>query len=318
MTTLLELSGITHFYGRLCALNDVSLQIEQGAIGLVGQNGAGKSTMMQILLGLIKPSQGDARVLGLDVRSSGIALRGRVGFMPERETLIPGLHGIEMVSLAGELCGMARKQALRRAHETLSYLGLEEARYRKVEEYSLGMKQRLKLAATLVHDPEVLLLDEPTAGLDPGGRSEMLALLATLAARPNRSLVLSSHLLGDVERVCASAVILHEGRVIGMGRIDELKIGETRSFVIRWQGESDSFLTDLRRLGATVYTNNRPHEARVEVPSGWSNRTFFERARHHNLVITGLEPADEKFEAVYHRLLAGKANVAQAAERAPS
>ena len=195
MTSLIELSNVTHYYGQVCALNDVSVEVGSGAVGLIGQNGAGKSTMMQILLGLIQPTQGSARVLDQDVRDGGLQLRGRIGYMPEREVLIPGLRGVEFVALAGELSGLSRRQAKRRAHETLSYLGLEEARYRKLEQYSVGMKQRLKLAATLVHDPDVLLLDEPTAGLDTAGRSAMLRLLCVLAARPNKSLIMSSHLL---------------------------------------------------------------------------------------------------------------------------
>ena len=167
--SLIQLRGVTHFYGRVCALRDVTLQVEPGAIGLIGQNGAGKSTMMQILLGLIRPTSGSATVLGHEVRTSGLRLRGRVGYMPERDALVPGLSGIEYATLAGELCGLSPRQAKRRAHEMLSYLGLEEARYRRLEQYSVGMIGRLKLAATLVPDPDLLLLDEPTAGLDPQG-----------------------------------------------------------------------------------------------------------------------------------------------------
>ena len=146
MTQLFQLTNVTHYYGRVCALREVSLAVDAGAIGLVGQNGAGKSTLIQILLGLIRPSRGTAQVLGQDMRASGIQLRGRIGYMPERDAMVPGLNGIEYAALAGELCGMSRKQALRRAHETLSWLGMEEARYRRLEQYSVGMKQRLKLA----------------------------------------------------------------------------------------------------------------------------------------------------------------------------
>src|SRR5262245_43702534 len=201
MTLLLTLSGVTHFYGKVCALRDVTLELAPGAIGLVGQNGAGKSTLMQILLGLIRLSSGAAEVLGHNVRTAGMELRGRVGYMPERDAIIPGLNGVEYVALTGELCGMPRRQALRRAHETLSYLGMEDARYRRLDQYSVGMIQRLKLAATLVHDPDLLLLDEPTSGLDPDGRAAMLSLLGRLASRPGKSLILASHLLGDIQRV---------------------------------------------------------------------------------------------------------------------
>lgn len=303
MTPLFQLTNVTHFYGIVCALREVSLSVEPGAIGLVGQNGAGKSTLMQILLGLIRPSQGIAQILGQNVRASGIQTRGRIGYMPERDAMVPGLNGIEYAALAGELCGMSRKQALRRAHETLSWLGMEDARYRRLEQYSVGMKQRLKLAATLVHDPDVLLLDEPTAGLDPDGRTDMLSLLSSLAARPNKSLVLSSHLLGDVERVCTSAVVLDQGQVVGTGRIEDMCHSRRACFRIQWQGDGDGFLTDLGELGCDVRLDGRADEARVVVPHDWSTRNFFATAGRHAVLLTGLEPEEEDFEAVYHRLI---------------
>ncbi len=303
MLPLLELADVTHFYGTICALRDVSLVVEPGAVGLVGQNGAGKSTLMQILLGLIRPSRGTAQVLGQDVRASGIQLRGRIGYMPERDAMLPGLNGIEYAALAGELCGISRKQSLRRAHETLSWLGMEDARYRRLEQYSVGMKQRLKLAATLVHDPDVLLLDEPTAGLDPDGRADMLSLLSSLAGRPDKSLVLSSHLLGDVERVCTSAVVLDRGQVVGMGRIEDMCRSRRTCYRLRWQGEGDGFLTDLGERGCDVRLDARPDEARVVVPHDWTTRTFFATADRHTILLTGLEPEEEDLEAVYHRLI---------------
>ena len=153
-------------YGAVLALDGVSLSVEPGAIGLVGQNGAGKSTLIKILLGLLRHTGGTVRVFGSDIAQHGVGLRGRIGYMPEREGVTPGLNGIEYVGLSGELNGMPRKLALRRAHELLSQLGLEEARYRRLENYSAGMVQRIKLAATLVHDPALLLLDEPTNDLD--------------------------------------------------------------------------------------------------------------------------------------------------------
>jgi ABC-2 type transport system ATP-binding protein len=303
MNSLIELSQITHFYGEVCALTDVSVEVGPGAVGLIGQNGAGKSTMMQILLGLIQPTQGTARVLDQDVRDGGLQLRGRVGYMPEREVLIPGLRGVEFVALAGELSGLSRRQAKRRAHETLSYLGLEEARYRKLEQYSVGMTQRLKLAATLVHDPDVLLLDEPTAGLDAAGRSAMLRLLCTLAARPNKSLIMSSHLLGDIERVCTSAIIVDQGQVVGRGRLEDLRARQQRSYRIHWIGNATLMLKALQSMGATTATDSRHDEASVVVPDQWKTRTFFELAKQHSLVLTGLSPELEDLGATYRRLI---------------
>lgn len=316
MPSLLQLDDVTHFYGRVRALHEVSLSVPPGAVGLVGQNGAGKSTLMQILLGLIRPTRGRARVLDQNVRGAGRALRGRIGFMPERESLVPGLNGIEYAALAGELYGMPRKQALRRAHETLSYLGLEDARYRKVEQYSVGMKQRLKLAASLVHDPELLLLDEPTAGLDPDGRNAMLALLCALARRPGKSLILSSHLLGDIERVCSTAIILDRGRVLRVGSLEQLQVARPRSYRLTWKGEKgadERFVQRLSEQGAQLANRSATPagmEASVTVPADWPTRRFFAAAVDCGIVLIGLEPERENLEAVYHRLL-GRATPAE-------
>ena len=165
----------------------MTVRLPPGRIGLLGPNGAGKSTLLKILLGLLPPSSGSGRVLGHDLGRAGVELRRAVGYMPEADALVPGLRGAEYVALAGELYGMPPREARRRAHEVLTYLELEDARYRRLEEYSTGMKQRLKLAQALVHDPPVLLLDEPTSGLDPSGRDAMLRLLLTLGREHGKS-----------------------------------------------------------------------------------------------------------------------------------
>src|SRR5438552_10459740 len=193
--TFIELHNISRSFGNNRALIDINLALEIGRSGLHGPNGADKSTPMKLLLGILPPSSGTGRVLDLDLATSGVALRRALGYMPEADALVPGMQGAEYVALAGELYGMARKQALRRAHEVLTYLDLEDARYRKLEEYSTGMKQRLKLAQALVHDPQLLLLDEPTSGLDPAGREGMLRLLLSLGREHGKSLILSTHLL---------------------------------------------------------------------------------------------------------------------------
>ncbi len=312
MALVLELAGVSHWYGAFRALTDVELRLEVGPIGLVGQNGAGKSTLMQILLGLIRPTQGQARVLGLDARTAGMKLRSRVGYMPDRNALIPGLNGIEYVALAGEMCGMARRQALRRAHETLSHLGLEDARYRRLDQYSLGMSQRLKLAATLVHDPDLMLLDEPTSGLDPEGRAAMLNLLGTLAHRPGKSLLLASHLLGDIERVCGSAIILDQGRVLSVGRIETLRAARQRGYRLRWDNAGAAFLDSLRSQGVRIEASREladrsavGGEARVIVPADWQTREFFAAAMAHGVTLQMLAAEEEDLDAVYHRLIGG-------------
>src|SRR5438093_6354985 len=227
MELLIDLQHVTRQFGAMTALRDVTLALPPGRVGLLGPNGAGKSTLLKILMGLIPPTSGTGRVLDQDLGGDRDAqgnwrLRRLIGFMPEADAIIPGLTGIEYVSLAGELYGMPRREAQRRAHEVLTYLELEDARYRKLEEYSTGMKQRLKLAQAVVHDPPVLLLDEPTSGLDPAGRSAMLRLLLQLGKEFGKSLLLSTHLLGDVEQVCEMVVILFDGEVRGQGSVADL------------------------------------------------------------------------------------------------
>jgi len=223
--------------------------------------------------------------------------------MPERGALVPGLRGVEFVALAGQLSGMPRRQSLRRAHEVLSYLGLEEARYRYLEQYSVGMKQRLKLAAALVHDPQVLLLDEPTAGLDPDGRTAMLSVLRALAERPARSLILSSHLLGDIERVCQSAVILDRGTVVRTGRIEEFRQAQAKRFRMRCSGDATRLLDNLRGQGVEVQAADAGDVTRIRLPEPLSTRDVFAASLRHNVLITGLEPDEEDFAMAYRRLL---------------
>src|SRR5918999_1126688 len=228
MDHLIELDGIGRTFGPHEALRGVSLRLKPGRIGLLGPNGAGKSTLLKILMGLLSPTSGTGRVLEHRISPGGdgegdFELRRLIGFMPEADALVPGLRGVDYVALAGELYGLPRKQAIRRAHEVLTYLQLEEARYRRLEEYSTGMKQRLKLAQSLVHDPPVLLLDEPTSGLDPAGRDAMLRLLFSLGRDHGKSFLLCTHLLGDVDRVCDTVVILHQGEVLQQGSVAGLR-----------------------------------------------------------------------------------------------
>jgi ABC-2 type transport system ATP-binding protein len=301
--TLLHLTEITHDYGAFRALTDVHLTLQPGAIGLIGQNGAGKSTLLKILMGLMRPSQGAGTVLGYDLLRQAQELRFRVGFMPEAESLIPGIRGVDLVSLAGELSGMPRQQARRRAHEVLSYLELEEARYRLCEQYSVGMKQRLKLACALVHDPQLLLLDEPTAGLDPDGRDAMLQLLQAIAQRHGKSLILSTHLLGDIERVCEQVVIVDKGRVRGVGTIDQLCQSTPGRYRLRWTGDAAAFRSALTAAGVTFAAPLRSDQAVVDVPAAWSPQQFFEHALQTQITLRSVVPEEEDLEQVYHRLI---------------
>jgi ABC-2 type transport system ATP-binding protein len=302
-TPLIVLDKVSQWYGRHRALHDVSLTLEDGRIGLLGPNGAGKSTLLKILLGLLPLSAGTGRVLGRDLASAGSFLRRAIGYMPEGDTLVPGLRGSEYVALAGELYGMPRRQAQRRAHEILSCLDLEEARYRKVEEYSTGMKQRLKLAQALVHDPPMLLLDEPTTCLDPAGRAAMLQLLRSLGQDHGKSILLSTHLLGDVERVCDLVVILHQGRVLRHGSVEALRTSRQDRYRLQIQGDPQAFLEDLRLEGVRIIHNNEQGALRVAVPQGWVPRAFFALADNNGVVLRGLQRDDEDLEELFHRVL---------------
>jgi ABC-2 type transport system ATP-binding protein len=304
---LIRLERVGRWYGTFQALCDVNLRLQPGRIGLLGPNGAGKSSLLKILLGLLPPSSGGGRVLGHDLHGDGTALRRLVGYMPEADALVPGLRGAEYVALAGELYGMPGKEARRRAHEVLTYLGLEDARYRRLEEYSTGMKQRLKLAQALVHDPPLLLLDEPTSGLDPAGRDAMLRLLLTLGRDHGKSFLLSTHLLGDVERVCETVVILHHGRVLLHGSVARLRTRRQDRYRLQVQGDATAFVQDLRLEGVEVVHDNGRGELRVTVPPGWAPRAFFALADNHRVLLRGLAPDDEDLEELFHRVLAGTA-----------
>lgn len=299
----LDLANIDRWYGTQHALRDVTLRLPPGRIGLLGPNGAGKSTLLKILLGLLPPSSGTGRVLGNDLHGDGTALRRALGYMSEADALLPGMCGADYVALAGELYGMPRKQAKRRAHEVLTCLDLGDARYRKLEEYSTGMKQRLKLAQALVHDPPALLLDEPTSGLDPVGRDGMLDLLLCLGRDHGKSILLSTHLLGDIERVCDRVVILNHGRVLCEGGVTELCQRRQDRYRLQIQGDAQPFLEELAQEGVQLLHDNGRGEIRVTVPAGWVTRAFFVLADHHGVLLRGLQSDDEDLEDLFHRVI---------------
>jgi ABC-2 type transport system ATP-binding protein len=245
MDTVVELEQVTVVYGSHAALRDVTSLFPSGAVGLLGPNGAGKSTLLKSLLGFITPTAGRMRVLGLDVAASPLEIRSRIGYMPESDAHVPGMTAVGFVSYCGELAGLPRADATQRAHEVLHYVGLGEARYRNVETYSTGMRQRIKLAQALVHDPDLLFLDEPTNGMDPRGRDEMLDLVRDLAKNKNVNVIVSSHLLPDVEYTCDHVVVLDKGRIAASGTIEALKGPAGRVFEVRVKGNAHAFAARL-------------------------------------------------------------------------
>lgn len=241
-----KFQNLTVRYGAFTALDDFSAEIPEGCVGLLGPNGAGKTTLLKTALGFISPARGGGLVLGCDIVSQGRTIRQKVGLMPEQDCHIPGLTAVQFVSYAGELAGMPAEQALRRAHEVLEYCGLGEARYRNVETYSTGMRQRIKLAQALVHGPQLLLLDEPTNGLDPAGREEMLELIRSISHGKDVNVIVSSHLLPDVERICDKVVVLVAGKVRAEGLIKDLKHIEGHPVDVELREASEPFLAMIK------------------------------------------------------------------------
>ncbi|MGL5095591.1 MAG: ABC transporter ATP-binding protein [Planctomycetia bacterium] len=319
---VVELRDVVVRYGRFTALDGVSLTLPAGLTGLVGRNGAGKSTLLRLLLGLVEPTEGGGSVLGVDLGGGSSRLRREVGYMPENDALLPGLYGVEQVALAAELCGLHSREAHRRAHEVINYVDLGEARYRRVEQYSTGMRQRLKLAVALAHDPKLLLLDEPTVGLDPPGRARMLRLVGDLTRRFGKSVVVSTHLMGDIEETCNTVVMMERGKVLRSGPLHAVLKQPENRWRLRWEkGDGRRFLQALAAVGAqrvddddritdvagfTPNETDAPTEAGVVVPLDFDPRRFFAAAAEAGVRLRFLDEEREDLGRLYHRLVAGE------------
>jgi ABC-2 type transport system ATP-binding protein len=298
---VVTLESVTVTYGGNAALRDVTTSFGGGAIGLLGPNGAGKSTLIKALLGFVVPARGRMRVLGLDVAESPLEIRARVGYMPESDAHIPGMNAVSFVGYCGELAGLPRVDAMQRAHEVLFYVGLGEARYRNVETYSTGMKQRIKLAQALVHDPDLLFLDEPTNGMDPKGRDEMLELVRDLAHNKGVNLILSSHLLPDVEYTCDHVVVLDRGSVAASGPIAGLKQPRGRVYELRVKtpdGGVESFLAQLQAAGIDCHATDED-VMRVFVPGDGGAQHLFQLAAAGQVQVRHLRPSVPTLEDVF-------------------
>jgi len=252
-SALLSTSGLGHAYGDIVALHHLDFSVPPGRIGLVGANGAGKSTLIRILLGILDPTEGSASVLGVDVAADPIAVRSRVGYMPEGPCLPLAQTAADFTVYAAELAGIPAKAARQRASDVLTLVGLHEERFRYLGEFSTGMKQRAMLAQAIVHDPELVFLDEPTAGLDPEGREEMLALIARLGEFGINVLV-SSHVLTDIESTCDWVIMLDGGRALRTGPLTG--ITQSDSVDIEVLGDAAAVIDLLRQRGAHVETRN--------------------------------------------------------------
>ncbi len=252
MDLVVATDNLGHAYGHVVALHHVSIDIPAGRVGLVGANGAGKSTLIRILLGILHPTEGRVTVLGADPQTDPVAVRSKVGYMPEGDCLPVAQTAADFMVYAAELAGIPSRAARQRASDVLTLVGLHEERFRALGEFSTGMKQRAKLAQAIVHDPDLVLLDEPTAGLDPEGRDEMLDLVARLGGF-GINVIASSHVLSDIERTCDWVVMLDGGRVLREGPLTTLL--DTDTVELELLDDPQLVIAALRAAGATVHVN---------------------------------------------------------------
>ena len=299
---VVDLRGVSVAYGRQMALRDVSAVFPAGAVGLLGPNGAGKSTMLKALLGFIVPTHGAMRVLGLDVTTSALEIRSRIGYMPESDAHIPGMSAVQFVAYCGQLAGLPDADAIQRAHEVLYYVGLGEARYRNLETYSTGMKQRIKLAQALVHDPDLLFLDEPTNGMDPKGRDEMLALIRDLAHNKGVNLIVSSHLLPDIEFTCDHVVVMDKGAVATCGTLAAVKGPQVQVFELRVKDDSERMVALLKAAGYECHDTD-DDVMRVFVPGDTGAAPIFALAAANGLQVRHLRQSVPTLEDAFARVI---------------
>lgn len=261
MNNIISASGLGHAYGDIVALHNVDLEVPAGSVGLVGANGAGKTTLIKILLGILKPTVGDLRVLDRPLPEQTLDMRSRVGYMPEQPCLPLSQTAADFLVYAAKLAGIPPRAARQRASDVLTLVGLHEERFRYLGEYSTGMKQRAMLAQAIVHDPELVFLDEPTAGLDPEGRDEMLDLIGRLASY-GINVLASSHVLTDIERTCEWVVMLDGGRVLRAGPLSGLT--DTGTVGVEVTRDAETVAGLLRERGAEVEVDRNVLFVRVE------------------------------------------------------
>ncbi len=252
MTPLISLRQVSKKYQRHLALQGVDLDIYPGVTGLLGPNGAGKSSLIKVLLGLVRVTSGKGTVLGEPLGQGGRGVRNRIGYVPEDDCYIPGMTGIEVVEFAATLSGLPGIEALRRAHEILDFCNVRQERYRAIESYSTGMRQKIKFAAAIVHDPELLILDEPTSGLDPEERESLLNRIRFLAREHGKSVLLSTHILPDVQSVCDQVVILARGQIRLNTSFEEMNRPRVPSVTLTLLAENPNFEQRLRTAGLQV------------------------------------------------------------------
>jgi ABC-2 type transport system ATP-binding protein len=299
MDPVIELDGLEVRFGERVILDRLKAALTGRSIGLLGPNGAGKSTLINTLLGFHKPASGTARIFGRDIRTHAREVRSLVGYMPENDAFIAGMSGVRFVRLMAELAGLPRAHALERAHEAFFYVGLGEVRYRALGTYSLGMKQAAKLAQAIAHGPKLLFLDEPTNGLDPPARVRMIQLIQEIRDRGDLHLILSSHLLRDVEECCDEVLILKDGKVAAFCNLEEERRANRRFLEIETRGESNGlFLEAMEKLGCETAPGAQGR-IKLIMPDGLEVRRLYQVAAEQNVQIRRLSHKRDSLEDIF-------------------
>ncbi len=293
---VIEIEGVTKRYAGTLALNDVSFRVAPGVTGLLGPNGSGKSTLIKALLGLVYTQYGGGRVLGLAWPKQVREIRDLVGYLPEDDCYIAGLSGIASVAFMAQMSGLPGTEALRRAHEIADFCDIAEERYRPVESYSTGMRQKLKFAQALVHDPPLLILDEPTSGLDPDQRESMLSRIRTLARVHRKSIILSTHILPDVQSVCDNVVMLVRGKIRIVDTLQNLSRPSEPTLLANVFGDHAQFAERLQRVGLQVSIER---DGAVRIGNVVDISTIWQIAAETNTSIRQLAPTVNSLDKLF-------------------
>ena len=298
---VVELDGLTVQLGRRTILDGLSGRLAGRCIGLLGPNGAGKTTLLHTLLGFHPPKAGSARVFGHDVVGDLDRVRSLIGYMPESDAFVGNLSAVRLVRMMGEVSGLPPREALERAHEALFYVGLGEARYREIGTYSSGMKQLVKLAQALVHGPRLLFLDEPTNALDPPARERMLKHIAEIRDQGEAAIILSSHLLRDVERCCDEVLVLKDGRVAAFRDLVAERRSNRKFLELELKGDDDGFLAAMRRRGADCAPAPRRGRNRFKMvlPEGLEVADLYREAAERRVQIRRLSYKRDSLEEIF-------------------
>ena len=296
---IIELQGLEVRLGGRPILQGLNASLSGRCIGLLGPNGAGKTTLLHTLLGFHPPTAGTARIFGHDIRTETRAIRGLMGYMPENDAFINGMTAVRFVRLMGELSGLPSERSLERAHETLFYVGLGEARYRNVETYSLGMKQLAKLAQALVHGPRLVFLDEPTNGLDPSARERMIKLIRDIRDTGEVHIILSSHLLRDVEECCEEVLILKNGQVASYCNLEEERRANRKFLELEVRGGDDaSFASAIEALGVEMALAGK-QKIKLVLPETVEIRDLYKLAAERQVQIRRLDYKKDSLQDIF-------------------